>query len=184
MGKLPKHITITGDLGSGKSSMAARLTDQYGATRVSTGAVQRELAATLGMTTLELNQRADSDPTIDQQIDGIFASLATREDLLVVDSRMAWHFLPKSFKICLTVDSMVAAKRIWEHQRAGEGYATVEECLAAINARKASERSRFWRTYGVRLEDPANYDLVIDTTTLPADEVAALVFAGYDKACA
>ena len=45
MGKLPKHITITGDLGSGKSSMAARLTDKYGATRISTGAVQRELAA-------------------------------------------------------------------------------------------------------------------------------------------
>ncbi len=184
MGKTPKHITITGDLGSGKSSMATRLTEKYGATRVSTGAVQRELATTLGMTTLELNQRADSDPTIDQQIDGIFASLASREDLLVVDSRMAWHFLPQSFKICLTVDPMVAAKRIWEHQRAGEGYATVEECLTAINARKASERARFWRTYGVRLEDEANYDLVIDTTTLPADDVAALLFAGYDKACA
>lgn len=179
--KPTKHITITGDLGSGKSLMASKLQDRYGGERMSTGAAQRELATKMGINTLELNRLADTDPTIDQQIDSIFKALSTREDMVIVDSRMAWHFLPNSFKLCMTVDPIIAARRIWQHQRATEGYATEAECLHAIEARKSSERARFFRTYGVRLEDPTNYDLVVDTSRRTPDETAELVFEAYEK---
>lgn len=181
MGK-KRHITITGDLGSGKSSIAARLAERYGATRISTGAIQRDIAAQMGITTLELNRQADIDPSIDQKIDSVFASLEDREDMLIVDSRMAWHFMPHSFKICMTADPYVAAARIWHEQRAGEGYATIDECYQALIARRESERARFFRTYGVRLEDPKNYDLVVDTTERTQDETARFVFGAYDSA--
>lgn len=177
-----KHITITGDLGSGKSSIAARLADRYKAERISTGLIQRDMAAKRGISTLELNKLSDSDPSIDQEIDSIFASLDERPDMLIIDSRMAWHFLPHSFKLCLTVDPMVAANRIWHAQRAGEGYATIKECYDALVDRRASERSRFFRTYGVRLEDASNYDLIIDTTALTPEETAQAVFDAYEAA--
>ena len=180
MGK--RHITITGDLGSGKSSIAARLAERYGATRISTGAVQREIAAQMGITTLELNRLADTDPTIDQKIDGVFASLAEREDMLIIDSRMAWHFLPNSFKLCMTADPFVAASRIWREQRPGEGYPSIEDCYQALIARRESERARFFRTYGVKLDDPKNYDIVVDTTERTQDETARFVFGAYDSA--
>ena len=177
---MTKHITVTGDLGSGKSSICSKLAEKYGASRLSTGGVQRELAAKLGITTLELNRMADVDPTIDQQIDGVFKTLEDREDMLIVDSRMAWHFMPHSFKLCMTCDPVIAAQRIWEHQRAGEGYANAEECLIGITARKDSEHQRFFRTYGVRLGDQSNYDLVVDTTHRSKDETAEIVFAAYE----
>lgn len=180
MGKPIKHITVTGDLGSGKSSICAKIADRYGAERLSTGAVQREIAADMGITTLELNRLSDTDPTIDQKIDGVFATLESRPNMLVVDSRMAWHFMPKSFKLCMICDPMVAAQRIWEHQRAGEGYANVEECFTAITARRDSEHQRFFRTYGVRIGDASNYDLVVDTTHRSKDETAEIVFKAYE----
>jgi cytidylate kinase len=177
----PKHITITGDLGSGKSMIASKLVDRYGAQRYSTGAIQRDLAAKLGITTLELNHRADTDPSIDVMIDSAFTALDASPTMVVVDSRMAWHFMPHSFKLCLKVDPKIAAQRIWDHQRPGEGYANLAECLHAIEARKASERARFFRTYGVQLDDASNYDLVVDTSHRSPEETEALVFEAYEK---
>ncbi|MFN4256381.1 MAG: cytidylate kinase family protein, partial [Saprospiraceae bacterium] len=68
-------ITITGDLGSGKSAVSKILCQKTGFPYVSTGQIQRQLAADMGMDTLEMNRRADWDPTIDERIDGIFIGL-------------------------------------------------------------------------------------------------------------
>ena len=44
-----------------------------------------------------MNRKADTDPSIDERIDGIFAELGKDQKSYVVDSRMAWFFLPDSF---------------------------------------------------------------------------------------
>lgn len=167
----PFIVTISGDLGSGKSRLAQALAGKYGADRYSTGSAQRELADKLGITTLELNQRAETDPTIDEQIDGVFKNLANTSRNLIVDSRMAWHFLPRSFKIKLEVHPDIAAERVAQDTtRFSEGpYKTTADIAAALKARKASERERFLRYYGVDIDERNNYDLVINTTdTNPA----------------
>ena len=68
-------ITLTGDLGSGKSVVSRILCERTGFEYISTGRVQRQLAQELGIDTLEMNRRADTDPTIDERIDGIFVAL-------------------------------------------------------------------------------------------------------------
>lgn len=178
-----KHITITGDLGSGKSTVARQLEEKYGAKRVSTGAVQRDLAEQLGISTLELNKRAETDPSIDVKIDSIFISLNQSEELLVVDSRMAWHFMPASFKLCMKVDLDVAAERVWDNERKGERYDTFEDCKTALRKRRDSERARFKKTYNVDLIDPDNFDLVIDTSETIIENVAQRVFQAYEDYC-
>lgn len=178
-GEKPIIISISGDLGSGKSVLASALVETWGAERYSTGMVQRRIADQLGITTLELNKRAETDKSIDDQIDSVFRNLAKTPKNLIVDSRMAFHFLPMSFRIKLEVDPQIAVARIkGDTSRVGEGpYNSIEEVRAAIAARKASERARFKAYYNVDIADHAGYDLVINTTDCPVADVAELANA-------
>ena len=49
-------IAINGQLGSGKSELCKRLEEEYGFDVFHTGKIQREYAAELGISTLELNR--------------------------------------------------------------------------------------------------------------------------------
>lgn len=168
----PFLITLTGDLGSGKSSLAKRLCDYFQADYYSTGSAQRKLAEKRGVSTLELNRMAQSDPSIDREIDSIFESLSEDHKNYIVDSRMAWHFLPRSFKLRLTVDPEIGAERILgDQKRTMEGYEDVSEALEMIRKRKSSERSRFLNYYGVDTENEKNYDLIVDTTNMSHTDV-------------
>jgi len=175
-GEKPLIISISGDLGSGKSLLANALVERWAADRYSTGMVQRRIADRMGITTLELNKRAETDKSIDDQIDSVFRNLAKTPKNLIVDSRMAFHFLPMSFKIKLEVHPGIAAARIQgDTSRVGEGnYSTIDEIEAAILARKSSERERFKKYYNADIEDHAGYDLVINTTDCAPEAVAML----------
>lgn len=172
----PTIVTITGDVGGGKSVLCENLVQQLAADRYSTGRVQRRLADEMGITTLELNKRAETDPEIDKKIDSVFASLAKTPKNLVVDSRMAWNFLPESFKVKLEVHPLVSAQRIMgDKMRVGEKYKDVNEALTDLTNRKESERERFKRYYNADVEDTRNYDLVVNTTAIIPDTVQKLV---------
>lgn len=169
-------ITLTGDLGSGKSAVSKILCEKTGFEYVSTGRIQRQLAQEMGIDTLEMNRLADTDPSIDERIDGIFVSLGQDPSGYVVDSRMAWFFLPKSFKIYLKTDVAIAALRIiHDPARDSEQYASQEEAVQKILARKASENARFLLKYGADSTNMDNFDIVIDTSRRSREEVAELV---------
>jgi len=175
MGAVNK-ITLTGDLGSGKSAVSSLLCEETGYQYLSTGRIQRQLAAEMGLDTLEMNRLADTDPTIDERIDGVFVSLNENPDGYVVDSRLAWFFIPGSFKVYLKVDTFVAAQRILnDPSRNSEQYSSVEEAVSKIKARKASENARFLAKYGADCTDMDQFDLVVDTTERTPGEVAALI---------
>ena len=90
------QISIAGSAGSGKTTVGRRLATELAYHYHSTGSLQRATARSMGLTTLQLNRVAESDPGIDEEIDDGLDSLAGQERL-VVDSRMAWHFLPRVF---------------------------------------------------------------------------------------
>lgn len=178
----PFIITISGDLGGGKSVLADRLVKHYSADRYSTGTVQRQLAEEKGITTLQLNQLAETDKSIDDQIDGVFKSLEDNPKNLVVDSRMAWHFLPKSFKIKLEVAPQIAAERISkDNTRIGEGDTSPDVILQSLLDRKASEVERFKRYYNVDISDRDNYTLAVNSYSVTPDEIAAVVCECVEK---
>lgn len=173
---MTNKITITGDLGSGKSAVSKILCEKTGFEYVSTGRIQRQLAQDLGLDTLEMNRRADTDPSIDQRIDGIFIDLGKDPNGYIVDSRMAWFFLPDSFKVYLQTDPAVAAERVLNDAgRKSEEYASKEEAIAKIIARKQSENARFLAKYGADCANLHNFDLVLDTTHRSPEHVAALI---------
>jgi len=176
---ITNKITLTGDLGSGKSAVSRLLCELTGYEYISTGRIQRQLAQELGLDTLEMNRRADTDPTIDERIDSIFVALGQDPKGYVVDSRMAWFFLPNSFKIYLQTDLRTAAERILrDPARNSEQYASVEEAVEKIAARKQSENARFLLKYGADCGNLQNFDLVIDTSQRSQQQVADLILSG------
>ncbi len=176
-------IAITGDLGSGKSAVARRLCELTGFEYFSTGRIQRQLAEAFGVDTLTLNRMAEVDPTIDHRIDSAIQALHQARGQYVVDSRLAWFFIPEAFKVYLTVDVRVAAERILnDPARRSEQYQNVEEAIEKITARKASENARYLRLYGANCANMDNFDLVVDTTHRTIEEVCDLILLSLSAA--
>ena len=86
-------ITITGHLGSGKSTVAKMLAEKLGWQYYSTGMAQRLIAQRRGVSTTELMQLAVTDSSIDAEIDGVYQNPPWGQNPCVVDSRLAFHFL-------------------------------------------------------------------------------------------
>lgn len=170
-------ITLSGMLGSGKSTLAKMLARALGYDYYSTGSAQREIARKRGLTTLELNELAETDPSIDQQIDGVFKTLTARGENLVVDSRLAFFFIPDSFKVKLNVRPETAGQRVFnDARRTNERkYASAAEATEALLSRRALERRRWQKIYGVDIDDDARFDCVIDTTDRTPEQVCAAI---------
>ena len=174
-------ITITGDLGSGKSTVSKILIERLNYEYVYTGKIQREIANRYQMSTLELNQYAETHPEIDEEIDATFKALNDSTDL-IVDSRLAWFFIPNSFKVYLKCNLNVAANRISnDRQRTSEQYISQEEAVRNIIARKESENKRYMELYGADCSKLSNFDLTIDTSFITPEKVADLIIAGYQE---
>ena len=180
------HITITGKLGSGKSTVAKKLTELYGFEIFSTGAILRAAAAERGMDLLELNKELnanlDSDRSMDDLIDNTTIRVASERkgDKLIFDSRMAWHFVPEAFKVFVTVDPRVAAERVMKDPRPGEPAEDVDELCAELVERSKVEQARFQYLYGVDYYDYKNFDLVVDSSARTPDEVTAIVWEHFN----
>ena len=177
-------ISITGRLGSGKSTVCNIMKNRYGFEIFSTGAIQREYARRLGITTLELNQRMDENPDLDKDIDNTVTkmSIEHKDDKLIFDSRMAWHFAQNTFKIFLTIDAMEAATRVMKNQRGEEErYADVNDACEKLVERSRVERERFMDIYGVDYYDYNNFNIVIDTTHRTPEEVVDLIMDNLNK---
>ena len=174
-----KIITITGFLGSGKSTVARMLADQWGWLYYSTGMAQRAIAKKRGVSTVELNRLAIADPTIDHEIDAVFKNPPWGEKPCIVDSRLAFHFIPKSFKVCLRVDPEVAAERIFKANRASEKYKSVQETAEYLKKRRQLEIAHFTQNYHINVDDDSQFDLIIDTTSLSPKEVCQRIIKAF-----
>lgn len=174
-------ISISGDLGSGKTTVSFLIADRLGYRRYSTGDIQRQLAAEKNMTTLEFNKLSETKDYIDKLIDNTTAEMAKSEESLVFDSRMAWFFVPNSFSVRLIINSVVGAERIMGAGRGEiEEYNDIEDALQKVNERKESEKNRFSIKYGVNLLEFQNYDLVIDTSFVNPEEVTGLILDSFE----
>ena len=178
---MAKIISITGDLGSGKSTVSNLLCKRLDYDYIYTGKIQREMAGRYGMTTLELNKYSETHPEIDEEIDATFKSL-NGSDNLIVDSRLAWFFIPKSFKVFLKTDLTISVNRILnDSQRGEERYLSREEAVNKIIARKESENERYMELYGADCSNLSNFNLIVDTSFITPERVAEIILAEYNS---
>lgn len=173
-------ITISGDIGSGKSTVAKLLVADLDYSYLSTGAIQRQIAKDLGMTTLELNKLSENDRTIDDKIDNYTRNLTNSSEDYIVDSRLAWHFIPSSYKVYLRCEDKIASQRIYDDKTriSDEQSKDILFLLGKIKDRRMSEKERFQELYGIDFSDLSNYDQVIDTSYFRPEEVVQLILDG------
>jgi CMP/dCMP kinase len=170
-------ITISGDLASGKTSVAKLLCARIGYKLLSSGDMHRSIARKLGMNSLQSNVYAELNPWIDERVDSaLLASVADGSDY-VVESRVAWYLLKDSLKVYLTVDANVGATRATFAAQKGDEprYKDPEDAKMQLQARKASENRRFLAVYGIDCSDLNNYDVLVDTTHLTQEQVVEKV---------
>lgn len=172
------HITITGNLGSGKSTVGNLLSKKYNFEIYSTGKIQRELAKQMNLSTLELNQLMMSDRKYDHMIDDETSRISreSSDKNIIFDSRLAWHFVEKSFKVFVSVNLDVAAKRIMNDQRGSvEKYSSIEEAKALLAERARTESIRYKDIYNLNYMDYNNYDLIIDGTFCDPETITDII---------
>jgi len=185
-----KHIiTIAGKLGSGKSSTAKKVSDILDYTHYSTGDFMRSIASDRGVPLSDLSKMAETDPSIDKKLDDRNIEIGEMENI-VLDSRLGFYFIPKSFKVFLELDPETAAERILEDKKINPNrnkettgdFDTKEIVIEKIKSRLLSERKRYKELYGIEDHtDHKNFDLVINTEKIPLEEVSKMVIEEYNN---
>jgi cytidylate kinase len=177
-------ITIGGNVGAGKSTLAAMLSHELNYEQLYVGGIFREMAAEKNLTIEQFYTQLKDDPAIEQSVDQRQATLMREKDNLIVQGRIAWYFAKSSpFKICnifLAVDPATGARRSGERkENAGR---STDEMIIATAEREKMERERYSMLYGIENHlDPAHYDLVIDTSTLTPQETFDKVMAAVKE---
>lgn len=174
------NITITGNLGSGKTSVCKEL-KKAGHTVISAGDIFREIAAEKGMTVIELNEAAKSDRSIDDMLDSRSTLLGKTMNHTVFDSRLAWHFVENSFKVFVLVETTEAARRVFDgSSRSGEEYQNMEEAREGLKTRAKLEQARFMQLYGINYYDSSNYDLIIESSCASPQQLAQEIIRNFE----
>ena len=183
-----KHIiTISGKPGSGKSSTADKVAELLGYTRHSSGDMVRKIISDKGMTLAEYNSKAESDHSLDANIDEHLRSLREKKDI-IVDSRLGFYWIPESFKVYLDLDMDIATVRIFKDSVSGSSRSAEGSNMSSLDAvskqvrdRMQNEQRRFKALYGVDPYNANNFDLVINTSRQNPQSVAVTVFDAYKQ---
>lgn len=177
-------ITICGLPGSGKSSTAIGVATALGYKHFSSGDLFRAMAKERGISVEEINKRAELEQEIDHAVDERLRQMAD-DDQLVIDSRMAWHWMPKSFKVFLKIDPRTAAERTFKHMqekgRISQDGKSAEEVYQKTVERTASEIKRYGQLYNVNYTDESNFNLVVDTAKHSLEEVIKIIIEKYQE---
>lgn len=172
------HITLTGNLGSGKSTICRILENKYGYEIYSTGKVQRKIAEEMGISVLEMNKLMCSDHKYDKMIDDETARISreNKDKNIVFDSRLAWNFVESSFKVFLSVSLDVAAERVYNDNRGNvESYSSYEDAKEQLKLRAETENIRYKELYNIEYFNFNNYNLVLDSTYSTPDLLAEIL---------
>lgn len=169
----PIKITVSGDIGAGKSTFAKHLAEALDIPRIYIGQFMREEAANRRITLDELGKLQETDDTLDRHFDEMQREKSMQVQKGVFEGRTARYFVENpTVTVYLAVGQLVATDRIWQDRSdKRDKYGTKEALHKANELRKQSEIKRYQKYYGIDVYDKSKYDIVIDTTDLNIDEV-------------
>lgn len=172
-------ITLTGKPCSGKSSVGQILEKNFGYKRIGVGDIFKAEAKKRGMSAEEFNEFCLKDPSYDFLIDNETIRLGKELSgkKIIFDSRLAWHFVPNSFKVFVDVEENEMANRLTQSDRTGkEKLDDPVEAKKHLLNRFNLENKRYQKIYGVDNLDMSNYDLVLDSTNRTPEDLAEEIY--------
>ncbi len=173
------QISICGTPGSGKSTVAKIIAEKLGYKYYSVGELRRKAAEKRGLTIYEFN-RLNEDT--DTYFDNMQKNIGKKENDFVIEGRISFHFVPKSLKIFFKTDLKKAAERIFNDLRSSEKkYKNVNEVLLEMKKRMEDDKKRYIKHYRLDPYNEKQFDVVIDTTSITAEEVVKKVMKEVNK---
>jgi cytidylate kinase len=159
-------VTVSGEIGAGKSTVARLLADALGLRYLSTGEVFREEARRRALSLSALGDLAERDPAIDRAIDAMQVE-AARAGGILIESRLSGWLIDGDMRIWLRAPLAVRAARV-----AARDGIDVDVALREVRTREEGERRRYLATYRIDLGDLTRYHAIIDTGPWRAEHIA------------
>ncbi len=177
-------ITITGQTGSGVSTITNLLSKSLEYRKFSAGSFFRSLAQKYNMTINELNELAQNNKFIDKELDTLTRRIGEGNET-VLDARLGYYWIHDSFRVYLSTDPEVAAKRIHNDilnsGRLEEGVTDINQTMFYIQNQTQSIKDRYFRDYGIDITNTNMFDLIIVTDEQSPEEVAKAIKLEYRK---
>ncbi|MHB1493417.1 MAG: (d)CMP kinase [Thermoplasmataceae archaeon] len=167
------RITISGTIGSGKSTVASILSRMTGYKVFSGGYFFRKAAEDHGMTVEEFNRFLESDPTFDTKLNNNIKKFLSDNDNIIVESRLigwlSWRGKIPAFRVFLDADIDERVRRVQKRDSS-------EETKNLLLDREESEIKRFREFFEIDFSDKRIYDLVLNTDSITAEEASRRIY--------
>lgn len=175
-------ITVSGPPGSGKSTVASAVAARFGYEHVSGGDIFRSLAAERGLSLAAFNELAETDESIDLDLDRELREIARDRDDLVLEARLAGWMAGEyaDLRVWLDAPLRVRASRIADREGTDPAAAR-----AATVTREESECGRYEAYYGIDIRDRSIYDVAVNTARWDAETISTCLIGlleTYDPA--
>jgi cytidylate kinase len=158
-------VTVSGEIGAGKSTVARHLAQALGLRYLSAGELFRDEARRRGLSLAQLGRLAEQDQSIDRALDRMQVEAARGGDVLI-ESRLSGWLIDGDLRVWLRAPLLVRAARV-----AARDGTSSEDALRDLQAREECERRRYHDTYQIDLADLSRYHVIVDTGTWSAQEI-------------
>jgi len=166
-------ITISGNPGSGKSTVGRLLSDKIGLKYVYSGEIFRKTAKKYSMSLEEFGSYCEKHKEIDKELDDYQLEILQKGNVIVEGRIAGWiahrNNIP-ALKVILDTDIETRAGRI-VNRESGD----IEKRKQEMLNRERSEALRYKNYYNIDLKDITIYDLVIDSTEKTPEEIIKLI---------
>ncbi len=167
------RISISGHIGSGKTTVSNILGKLTGYKVYSGGYFFRKLADEMGVSIEDLNLLAEKDDTLDFKLNEIIEQFMKENDCIIVESRLSgwisYRAGIETFRIFLDASLDTRVSRVSKRE-------DLEDVRNLVKLREDSENLRFLKFFNFRMEDKSIYDTVINTETGSAEEIANKIY--------
>jgi len=168
------RLAISGPPGSGKTTVCSLVAEKLGYKVVLVGQVFRQMALERKMDLVAFGKLAEEDETIDRELDDRMVTIAKESGDIVIEGRLAGALL-KNMKVPVFAAYIDASEKVRAQRIAQREQKDPETVLREIQARERSERKRYMAYYGIDPSDRQLYDLWIDSSELPPDNIADII---------
>ncbi len=173
-----RNIVISGDIGTGTSTLAKNLADKLGWTVLSFGDYFRQYVKDQN---IPLWDKMKVPPQWEHQMDQAFHQKLEKEEKLVVDGHYQGYFsrdLADVYRILLVCDDHLTEERILNRQH------THEETPETISKRRQGLKDSFKKIYeDADYFDPKLFHLIIDTRVNNEEETLQKAYSSFIDTC-